>query len=298
MFELKSSLLSAVIPITDLETRVDFLRKWLGKVPPEIQLVMIYDLRPGETRSALFDEVISIHENTMFAEGFFGGPGPARNYGLTLADAPYVAFWDSDDVPELCSQIRMLQVIYKSDFDVIIGGYSRRNLGTDQINFKSPKPETWEKDVALELGIWRMIFRKSFLQQVQFPSIRLGEDQVFFLRVLQLSPRVFAFSERVYEYTSNTGKQLTSKKSIRILDLRLTLEAHEWNSSINKPAFMPLSRMMHMKLLMSFCRRLKFKEIPKHSRTILSHFYSVVFIEKIRLREFLTLLLAAMKGIH
>ena len=297
MFNQRPSLLSVIIPITDLENRIEFLRKWVGLVPPEIELVMVYDLNPCDNGSALFEEVTSIHENTIFTHGHFDGPGTARNVGLTLATAPFVSFWDSDDIPDLSSQLRMLNLILNSNCDVIIGGYSRRNLVTGLVKIKSPRPKTWETDVALEVGIWRMLFRKSFLQGVKFPDLRLAEDQVFFLRALESSPRVCTFSESVYVYTCNSGIQLTSERNIRIVDLKLALESYPWKNTTNSQAFKSLIRMMHAKLLISYCRRVKFWQIPIHLPTISSHFLSLIFFEKLKAREFLTILLALVKGL-
>ena len=150
--------LSVILPINDIENRIKMIEKWIYEVPDYVQLVLVHD-RPNEANNAeLFQKLVGAHRNTSYTEGSFNSPGVSRNAGLGLSRAPFVAFWDSDDLPILANVIEMLITIEKSSLDILIGGYKKRDAKSNQVKLTLPNQDNWVTQVATEPGMWRMIF--------------------------------------------------------------------------------------------------------------------------------------------
>jgi hypothetical protein len=84
-------------------------------------------------------------------------------------------------------------------------------------------PDT-ESEEALEIlkweltrnpGIWRMLFKRDFIQNINFPKLKCGEDQVFIERVLALGPKIETKSELFYFYHKGNAQSTSNLSSSR-----------------------------------------------------------------------------------
>jgi len=291
-----SARLSIILPINDIENRMKIIEKWIFEVPDYIQLVLVHD-RPNQLKNAgLFQKLVAAHRNTGYTEGSFNSPGISRNAGLRLARAPFVAFWDSDDLPILTNVIQMLSAIENSSFDILVGGYKKRDAESNQSKMILPNQDNWVSQVATEPGMWRMIFRSSILTDLKFTNLKLGEDQIFFLSVLERAPTVGIYSGLVYEYLCNSNQQLTSKKNFKITNLESVLQSYNWSDSVDIRRHVELVRMMHLRILISYISKLDLFRHPKKLYLITSHIKMLVCQEKLRGRELIDLMSALGKS--
>lgn len=113
---------AVVIPIYNVES---YLTACIDSVVDQtifnqIQLILINDGstdNSGEIAQAYADR----HENIIYRQKQNEGQGVARNLGMSLADAEYVIFLDSDDrmPPDACELL--LDEVEKSNADLVIG---------------------------------------------------------------------------------------------------------------------------------------------------------------------------------
>jgi glycosyltransferase involved in cell wall biosynthesis len=146
--------------------------------------------------------------------GSFGNPGDARNCGLPFARNEWVMFWDSDDKPNIDNIEKAIKDV-SIDTDLIIGRYSVFNLKAKnkEMLLDQDTLVVNEKQIPWFPGIWRMIFRKNLIQNLSFPSLKLGEDQVFICKTLLRHPRIHYVQESLYTYTKKSPHQITEESS-------------------------------------------------------------------------------------
>jgi len=215
------NLLSVIVPITLMHGKLDKFKSWINlSIEYPIKIIVVHDYRDEETRNELLEIVQSHKSNQIeFKEGIFGNPGDARNFGIQFVDSEWIAFWDSDDEPNLKNVFNSLTAI-DADAQVLIGNF----ITSEKLNNK--KDETLLIapsliDVAINPGIWRILFRTSSISDVNFPSLRMAEDQVF-LASYDLFSKKINFSDKVfYKYTVGYESQLTNNQGA-ISDLILS----------------------------------------------------------------------------
>ena len=76
--------------------------------------------------------------------------------------------------------------------------------------------------VGIEPGLWRWGFKKTLIGDIEFPETRMGEDQIFLLRVQPFQNPIYTTNKFVYKYCINEPNQLTSSK-MAIKDLENSL---------------------------------------------------------------------------
>ncbi len=177
-----------------------------AELPIEIRVV--HDIQDPSTTIELA-ELIKKYEklDIKLVEGIYNSPGLARNAGLNGSIAPWVAFWDSDDLP---NPLEAIAAITEADTDteVIIGNYRIDSpQGTTSVEHLSQM-----ENVAFSPGLWRMIIRSSTLGETRFCSVRMGEDQLFLIELNLGSRNIYFYDKEIYQYFQGNAMQLTSKQ--------------------------------------------------------------------------------------
>jgi len=149
-----------------------------------------------------------------------GGPGGARNLALNsgLIRGEYVAFWDSDDLPILSNLQK--ELARDDSADVIIGSYQTENSKKGKI--KLVREPLGLFSLTLGIGLWRMLFRAEFIDAIRFENLLLGEDQLYFLDVLNKKPVITKTQGILYRYVRHEHSLVTKAKD-NALALCLTL---------------------------------------------------------------------------
>jgi glycosyltransferase involved in cell wall biosynthesis len=208
-----SSQLSIIVPISQMSGRLQNLRSWISKSSAlEVQIIFVHDRKDQATQDELL-EIISgeANQDIHIVQGNFEGPGGARNAGLKIATGDWITFWDSDDVPEMANVLRATTLAPKGT-EVILGRYDVCEIETHKV-LRAPLTEHSLVTIALNPGLWRMVFSRTLISGITFPQLKMGEDQIFIARC-GLPRRMIFWSDSIfYHYYIGDPRQLTNQRS-------------------------------------------------------------------------------------
>jgi glycosyltransferase involved in cell wall biosynthesis len=234
--------LTAIVPIGNFKKdreNIEFLCRACSQLP--IQLRLVLDSQTKEDHLELEEIASKIHSlNFQIFTTSEGNPGSARNVGLVGVDSPWVSFWDSDDVPDPKSVIEVINET-SADYDLIVGSFSQKNEDgsiTEHVFDSQLTKKEYDRIIAVNPGFWRVIYRREMLTGITFPRLSIGEDQVFLLQVLNLTPRISFTNKHFYTYNDFGGNRLTSnpRKFSQLVDIlkQHTQNGMRFNSYLQK----------------------------------------------------------------
>jgi glycosyltransferase involved in cell wall biosynthesis len=200
------ALISVVVPVGPIAHKLKNLIGWIPKCTDIFDLILVVD-ECGDATYELLTEFL--RQDQFLAEitvihARFGGPGAARNAGSKIARGEWIVFWDADDEPNIPGVLN-LNLKLTEESDLVVCGYTIDNQKS-QTEVKTHRLV----DLALNPGLWRILFRRGSVLNVDFPNILLGEDQVFISKIMSKIPRVEFNDEIIYSYVTSQADQLTS----------------------------------------------------------------------------------------
>ena len=203
-----------------------------GQSLRDIEIIVVNDASPDRTAEiarsvAAQDDRVSVLDMERN-----GGPGLARNLGLTHARGRWIALLDADDryLPERLARLTALGAERDADMVaddlLLIGDTMPENARL--LDAQAMPTETWLDATAFiegnmgdgasrprTLGFLKPILRHSFLQQhgLTYPAARFAEDFLFYLECLLAGARWLLTPDAFYCYVQRTGS-LTSGHAV------------------------------------------------------------------------------------
>lgn len=206
-------LASIICPVSGMAGKLQFVRNWVEKVSSNsgIEVILVHDLMDNQTGEEL-REMCSSFGNVQLIEGKYGNPGSARNAGLEISLGRWVVFWDSDDEPNVPNFLVTLDVMQQFQSDLGIATYAV----CDEISSNRTKPNRWNHEsemdfqsLALNPGIWRIVFSREVLEEIRFYPLRMAEDQIFICEALIKARNVKFVDNLNYTYFTGSSQHLT-----------------------------------------------------------------------------------------
>lgn len=219
-------ILTAVIPTNNTNVLLESIKKWdFTESNTNIDLIFVLD-SVKKSEALLFKRHIanSKFRTSLVLEGNFGSPGAARNAGMNLVKTTWVTFWDSDDLPIPKEYIQLVEKCDSENKEFGLGGFSK--VAFD--GRKSPKLlESKDggsviRDVLLDPGIWRWVFKYENVKNVPFKKFFMGEDQIFLLETGAIFSDKSVLTHSIYNYSTGFPYQLTANKE-KVQDLEQSI---------------------------------------------------------------------------
>ena len=198
--------------------RLTNIEIWLQRIfHDNSEVIFIVGSSSEETFSDLNAIVDSNHYGKVkIINENFGSPGEVRNFGITQASGDRVAFWDSDDNPNVDAFVSMIDHAQQAGMQINVGGWQKVNSNLEV------SPACFKKTCDFNLpyfsetfrnpGIWRWAFKRPILDRVFSTSLLTGEDRVFLANLNIDWFKVHRDKKNVYEYIQGNPRQLTASR--------------------------------------------------------------------------------------
>jgi hypothetical protein len=212
--------LSAIVPISKMAGKLGLLKSWVNEaIKNDVQVILIHDYRDQETSDELSQFVRQVDSDAIaFIEGKFGAPGLARNAGMSSVDSEWVAFWDSDDLPNVAKALNLVRKGAATSKSILVGSFSKVDISTPQVIedvLFQESPDLWINQISKSPGLWRFIIHRTRLRELPFSEIRMGEDQLLIEELLEFSGDFFFVNDTIYTYYTGNQFQSTQNKTAR-----------------------------------------------------------------------------------
>lgn len=209
-------LLSVVVPVARMSGRLGNLESWVKELPNQesIEVILVHDQLDSHTGNDLREMLSRIDARAItLIEGKFESPGLARNAGKKLAKGKWIQFVDSDDIPILSESLALIKVV-SGEIEAIVGEFLYFDTASSK-TYQDSHTGDFNLDIALNPGIWRIIFRRELIENIDFDKSKMAEDQLFILDFKIFSRKLFNSHVMIYKYFINSSTQLTrDRKSI------------------------------------------------------------------------------------
>jgi glycosyltransferase involved in cell wall biosynthesis len=213
---------SIIIPVARMSGKLQPLAELINRLVKEnVEVIVVHDFH-DEGTSLELREINNAHfgkADVILIEDKFGGPGAARNAGLKISTRKYVSFWDSDDYVYLNRFVEFLDQAVTTNTEIGIAEFviNGRN-GKKTVNTTGESFEEAFRGLALNPGIWRFLFKKSVISEMEFENFLMGEDQLFVAEAILKVNKILIFRKPIYEYQMFQENQLTSNpKNLRFI---------------------------------------------------------------------------------
>lgn len=224
---------SIIIPVYNTE---QYLRQCLdsaiNQILQDIEIICVND---GSTDGslAILEEYAKKDNRIVLINKKNGGPGEARNAGMSCAKSAYIMFLDSDDyyVFDMCR--KMVETIEKDDSDIAVCNIAVIYETDEHMKNSDKKLYVSDRDgkhnICGELiykfcgkPVWNAIFRNEIIltYKISFPEKIFYEDPFFLFNYLTVSKSISFVSERLVFYRRRLGGIM--------------------NTTFNEPGIMPL----------------------------------------------------------
>lgn len=194
---------SVIIPFYNSDkTLLQTLKSVLDQSLKEIEIICIDD-GSTDSSSAIVRSLQQSDNRIRLEHQRNQGPGVARNLGIELAQGEYIAFMDADDKYPSDKVLERLYTCASLNKALICGGSISGAYTEDEKQCNFLKEEWIEyKDYQYNSFFFRFIYKRTFLEkkQIHFPSYRVYEDPVFFMRAFVTAEKFYAIPDIVYFY--------------------------------------------------------------------------------------------------
>lgn len=222
-------LVSIIVPVFNVEK---YLKKCLDSLVEqtlkEIEIICINDCSTDESLSILQEYekkddriiVVDLHKNIK--------QGGARNVGLRIAKASYVAFVDSDDWVDKNMYKKLYEVAEENDADIVCSDYYVYDspnkiltcLNCKKEIFSASKDDRRKYFILNGIRLWTNIYKKKLFidNELFFPENLLYEDNAVVLPLYLSAETVLKIDSPFYYYRRDNVSTTRSINNYRFFD--------------------------------------------------------------------------------
>lgn len=198
------------------------------------ELIIVNDKSTDNTAALASDYANRDPRIQLLDKSINQGPSVARNDAIEMARGRWIALLDSDDMFDSSRLLKLLDVANDRGVDFVADNVLRFDPESgDRRLLVSERDDRPYRSVSLEsfvnrnvdilrirrsgYGLLKPLMRRSFLQDHNIrydPSIRLGEDYLFYLSALLADGRFVFLNEPLYLYR-NSAESLSKRQNAR-----------------------------------------------------------------------------------
>ena len=222
---------SIIVPCYNIVERVEPLFKMLYTDEfTDYEVIFVDDCSPDASYEKMKSCALNYANYRVFQTPQNGGPGPARNLGIQLAEGENILFCDSDDVFDIMI-LHRIDVFLKehNDADMLVFPHeierkqvvSRNDTYSQYDNGAVVVP----RDVVTGCsGPVAKLFKREIIvsQGLSFPHRMTGEDTCFITEYTVYAKKIYKMDVVYYRYIMNSGS-ITHRRR-RPLEEKTTFE--------------------------------------------------------------------------
>ncbi len=224
--------ISVIVPVYKSEKYIArTVNALLSQSLKDMEIILVDDGSPDGS-PAICDAFEKEHSNIRCVHTVNGGPGHARNTGISVAKGQYIGFCDADDIPDENMYATLLKNMEENKLDLCLCDmFSERDGKSFGFPWKEDRLFVEEECVdglmASMLGnaseddtgipVWgssvRSLYSKTILDKynIIFPEdIYFAEDLVFNVRYIAHCKKAMALNQVMYHYTFNKESLMNS----------------------------------------------------------------------------------------
>lgn len=211
---------SIIVPVYQVEKYIkQCVDSILAQTFTDFELILVDD-GSNDQSGQICDEYARMDERVKVIHKNNSGVAAARNQGIENATGKYLCFVDADDWIENTMLARSISQMKEKDADVLRHGYTMELWKDDKCVNKEKKnapdfTKTLTHDqIAKEMErfwencsnyVWNYFFKREAIGQIRFPKIKISEDHIFVLKVLEQCKKICFLSESTYHYCMRMG---------------------------------------------------------------------------------------------
>lgn len=227
-------LVSVIVAIYNVEKFLGYcVESILGQSFKDIEIILVDD-GSTDNSTAICDEYANKDSRVRVLHQQNQGVSVARNKGIEMSGADYVMFVDGDDWLEKDAvEFLYKKAVAADGIDVVIGNYFEYKSGKEENvgeHFQDGWEETYDsqscrKEILFSVlggnsvselrasrfllpAPWAKLYSREMIERnaISFPvGVRLGEDRVFNLHVVQHARKIVAVNTPIYHYRKWDG---------------------------------------------------------------------------------------------
>lgn len=241
-------LVSLIVPIYNVEDYLaECLDSILGQTYKDIQVILVDDGSTDHSYNICKDYQTK-DERIKIMHKENGGLASSRNAGLQAVEGEWVGFIDSDDVIEPDFVEKMLLRLRQTGADVAVCGFERYDDGTGKVYKKEMMGGTWNvlesgefgEMLYVNPGVCNKLFNANLFHNVRFVELRLAEDLIFTVDLLEQMPKFVRVKEVLYHYRVRNGSIINTVREDVYLEVQDTLVQRRKSISEDEKDYMML----------------------------------------------------------
>lgn len=200
---------SIIVPCYNLKGRVGALFAMLSSNDYlDYEVIFVDDCSKDDTFEQLNKRKAAYKNYKVFQTEKNGGPGKARNLGLTKASGEYILFCDSDDIFDISCLVRIDKFLANNrDCDLIVSPHyvvrgKFTSIADSYLKYQDGDAVAINDVVNGYGGPCGKVYKTSIIREnnVMFPNRMVGEDVCFVVNYAFYVQRTYKMSMIYYKY--------------------------------------------------------------------------------------------------
>ena len=211
---------SIIVPVYQVEKYIrQCVDSILAQTFTDFELILVDD-GSKDNSGKICDEYARIDERVKVIHQRNSGVAAARNHGMKCANGNYLCFVDADDWIEDTMIAQCISFMKEKDADILRHGHimelwkDEKCVNKERKNAPDFAKVLTHNQIAEEMEkfwencsnyVWNYFFKKEAIGQIQFPELKISEDHIFVLEVLENCKKIGFLSENPYHYCMRMG---------------------------------------------------------------------------------------------